>query len=304
MTSGSRRLIDGGQAPARGAPRSGRASPRSARRRSAARAAIVERVEGLARGVPVVPGDPGPRQERLDAAGSPAVAGGPRPLAGRGPGQGIVPPLARDGVGAGEGAAVHDDAAARAGAQDDAEDDARPRPGAVTRLGEREAVRVVREAEGAVEEALEILAERAAVEPDAVGVLDEAGGGRERSRHPDADPRRLAALALEPLDQRGDRGQGRRVAVAGRRDAAAAALAPVPVERDGLDLRAAEVDADAHRGRREAGEPTPWPGPGAARGGSRPARRWPRRRSGPRPASLARSRPGTATYSSSSPRSV
>ena len=76
-----------------------------------------------------------------------------------------------------------------------------PCAGAVARLGQGEAVRVVREAERAVEQALEILAERAAVEPDAVRVLHEAGGGRERPRHPDARParaRRSRARAPRP----------------------------------------------------------------------------------------------------------
>src|SRR5262249_60247489 len=101
-----------------------------------------------------------------------------------------VPPLAGDGVRPGENATLHDDPASRPGAQDDAEDDASARAGAVTRLGEREAVRVVCEAQGTVEQSLEILSERPAVQPDAVGVLDKPRRGRKGTRHPDADPGR------------------------------------------------------------------------------------------------------------------
>src|SRR6185436_21145912 len=113
-------------------------------------------------------------------------------------------------------------------------------------LGQGEAVRVVGEAERSVQQALEVLAEGPAVEPHAVRILHETGGGRERPRHPDAYPRGLPALALEPLDQRGDRGQRRAVAPARRRHAPSPALLAVAVERDGLDLGAAEIDADSH----------------------------------------------------------
>src|SRR5262249_41627414 len=137
------------------------------------------RVERLPGGGEMIPGDPRARQEGLDASGPPAVAGGARPLVAARPGQGGVSPLAGNRVRAGEDATVDGDPPARAGSQDDAEDDTSPRARPVARLGEGEAVRVVREPEGTVQQALEVLAERAAVEPDTVGVLDHPGGGRE-----------------------------------------------------------------------------------------------------------------------------
>src|SRR5262249_40071137 len=119
---------------------------------------------------------PRARQEGLDAAGPPAVAGGPGPLVRPRPGERVVAPLAGDRVRPGEDPAVDDDAAAGPGTQDHAEDDAGSRARAIARLGEGEAVRVVREPQGTMEQALQILAQRAAVQPDAVGVLDHAGG--------------------------------------------------------------------------------------------------------------------------------
>ena len=63
-----------------------------------------------------------------------AIAGRARALVVPRPGQGRVAPFAGDRVGAGQQPAVDHDAAADAGAEDDAEDDPRARGGAVDRL--------------------------------------------------------------------------------------------------------------------------------------------------------------------------
>jgi hypothetical protein len=76
----------------------------------------------------------GAGEEGLDAAVSAAIAGHGGVRARLGPGQRIVPPFAGDAVGAGERQPVHHDAAAHAGAQDDAEDRARPRGRTVDRF--------------------------------------------------------------------------------------------------------------------------------------------------------------------------
>src|SRR6185312_15225705 len=61
-------------------------------------------------------------------------------------GQGIVAPLAGNGVRAGQDAPADADPAADAGAGDDAEDDVAPGSGAVGRFRQREAVGVVGDA--------------------------------------------------------------------------------------------------------------------------------------------------------------
>src|SRR5262249_55877778 len=105
--------------------------------------------------------DRGPARERLEAPPLAAVADG----ATVGP-HGVVPPLAGDPVRAVPRLSAHDEAAAHAGAEDDAEDDPvpifarRPEPC----LREREAVRVVVETEGTPELPFEVLAKRAAVQ--------------------------------------------------------------------------------------------------------------------------------------------
>ena len=70
------------------------------------------------------------------------------------------PPMAFDPL---DEAAVHDDAAADAGAEDHAEDHLRAGAGAVHRLGEREAVGIVGDPHRAVEDAGEVAAQVAAV---------------------------------------------------------------------------------------------------------------------------------------------
>src|SRR5262249_10476282 len=100
-----------------------------------------------------------------------------------------VAPLAGDALRAGPDLAPHRDAAADAGAEDDAEHDALDvrRRGAEARLGEGEAVGVVVEHHAPAEARLEIGAERPAVEADRVRVLDEALAARDPARHADAE---------------------------------------------------------------------------------------------------------------------
>src|SRR3546814_6962841 len=81
--------------------------------------------------------------EGLDAAPLAAVAGRPRQFLRRRPGQGIVAPLAGDGVAADERPAGHHNAAADSGSQDDAEHHGEARGGAVGGFRERKAVGVV-----------------------------------------------------------------------------------------------------------------------------------------------------------------
>ncbi len=188
----------------------------------------------------------GPRQERLDAAAPPAVARRPRPLVVRHRRQRIVSPLARDRVRAGDDAAIQHEAAARAGADDDAEDRVSAGRGAIRRFRQREAVGVVGEPYRPAEQAREILAERLAVQPRRVRVFHEAGCGRDRSRDADANRAALARVLLDVVHEAHDRGQGGVVGVPRRGNAQAHALLAAVPNGDAFDLGAAEVDADSH----------------------------------------------------------
>ena len=103
------------------------------------------------------------------------------------PGQRVVPPLAGDAVAPGDHAAVHHDAGAAAGADDDAEHGARTGPRAVGGLGQSEAVGVVLDADFPAECLCKVAVEGMAVEADRVGVLHEAGGRADDARYADAD---------------------------------------------------------------------------------------------------------------------
>src|SRR6185436_7882477 len=71
----------------------------------------------------VVPRQSRSGEKRLDTAAFSAVAGGPGPLVLPGPGERVMTPFAGDRVRPGQRAAVDDNAAARSGAEDGAEDD-------------------------------------------------------------------------------------------------------------------------------------------------------------------------------------
>src|SRR6185295_9042948 len=96
----------------------------------------------------VIAGESGTGQPRLDAAMLAAEARRARPLVVGGPRQRVVPPLAANRIAAFEHAAIDDDPAADAGAEDDAEYDTGAASRAVGRLRQREAIRIVRECDG------------------------------------------------------------------------------------------------------------------------------------------------------------
>src|SRR3546814_15104724 len=98
---------------------------------------------GIAAGFAIVARQAGAGEKGLDAALLAAVAGRAAQLLRRRPGQGIVAPLAGDGIAADERPAGHHDAAADSGSQDDAEHHGEARGGAVGGFRERKAVGVV-----------------------------------------------------------------------------------------------------------------------------------------------------------------
>ena len=114
-------------------------------------------------------------------------------------------PLTRDCVASNEHLTVHDDAAARARADNHREHHAGAGGRAIGRLGQGQAIRVVREAHRTSEHARKIVGKGTAVHPGGVGVLDEAGGRRDRPRNADADRPAGTRVALDAANERHDR---------------------------------------------------------------------------------------------------
>ena len=159
-----------------------------------------------------------------------------------------MPPLAAHRVDALDELAAHDDAAAHARPDDHAEHDLRAEPRAVHGLRQREAVGVVRDLHGTLEQPLEIDAQVAAVEPGRIAAVHDAGVAVHRARHADADAlRRAFGLRLEFEHQAVDRAQAAVVIVPRGRDARPDALRAVGTERDPLDLRPAEIETHPHQ---------------------------------------------------------
>src|SRR5436190_18060464 len=98
----------------------------------------------------------------LDASAASAVAKLPGTLVIARPRQRVVPPLASDRVAPVEHLSVDDDACARPRAQDHAEHDGIARAGAIDRLGQRKAIRIVAHPDRATEQRFEIDLERPA----------------------------------------------------------------------------------------------------------------------------------------------
>lgn len=187
-----------------------------------------------------------PGQVGLDAAGTAAIAGGQGQVILTGQRQRVVAPFAGDGVGTADQPAAHDEAATDAGADDHGEHHLRARAGAIRGFGHREAVGVVRQAQRPLQQRLQVLLQRLAVEAGGVGVADQAGDRRQRAGRADADAGPEADGALGVLNQAHDRPQRGLVVTLRRRHAASEAFTTVLVERDQLDLGATQVDADAH----------------------------------------------------------
>lgn len=177
----------------------------------------------------------------FDATAPPAITGGAEGV------DGHVAPFAADGLGAGPDVAVDDESAAAPGAHDDAEDHAVAAGGPVEGFGEGEAVGVVFDAEGALDEAFEVVMERVAVEAEGVGVFEEAGVGGEGAGGSDAEGVFGGASFVEDVAvEGGDAFEDGRISLFGQGgDAAADEDVAVGIEDCAFDLGAAEVDADA-----------------------------------------------------------
>ena len=172
-----------------------------------------------------------------------------RNLGGGRPGQGRVPPFARDAVAALHQALVDHHSAAAAGAYDGGEHHPGVRGGAVDRLRERQAVGVVGQPDLPRQRRLQVLPEPAAVQPGGVGVANHPGARGHRPWRADADTIAGSGLGLGLLDEVSD-GAERRVIAAGIGRPDPANEAPARIQRRRLDLGASEINADpVHRRR-------------------------------------------------------
>jgi len=120
---------------------------------------------------------------------------------------------------------------------------------AVDRLGQGKAVGVVGKADRAAERGLDIAAERPAIEPGRIGILDQPGFGDDRPGN--ADPYRGrtgqgrdADLILERGDEAGNPPDGAVVVAGGRGDSPAGMDSAARVDGRRFDLGAAEIDPD------------------------------------------------------------
>ena len=153
-------------------------------------------------------------------------------------------PLAGHAVAALDQPAVDHQTPAAAGAEDDGEDHRAVRARAVHGFGQGHAVGVVGHAHGTLQPPLQIVMQRKAVQPDAVGVAHQARHRRDRAGHADPDAREaLARLRLDRLHERGD-GFEQGVVGAGIGPTDSGDDLAVGSDGRGLDLGAAEVDSE------------------------------------------------------------
>jgi hypothetical protein len=150
-----------------------------------------------------------------------------------------VSPLAGQAVGSGVGVAAEGDAAAAAGTHDHAEDNMEVAGGAVGGLADSEAVGIIGAADRAREGVREVALQRAAVEPERVGILDQACGRDNGARDADADRAGLAGGGFNLGNKPGDGAEGAIVIAARCRDANPREFLALRVERDGFYLGAA-----------------------------------------------------------------
>src|ERR1700712_343244 len=164
-------------------------------------------------------------------------------------------PLASDAVSAAMNLALHDDAAAATGAQDDTEHNAEAGTGAIGRLAQCKAVGIVLDPYFPSERIADVAVEAVAVEGDGVGVLHRAGGWANDARNADSNRHRDAQSGFGFAHEADDCCYS--VLVSARRgDAVPQRFAAIRGEHCDFDFSAAQVDARSisrHRFRRIGG---------------------------------------------------
>ncbi len=116
----------------------------------------------------------------------------------------------------------------------------------VGRLGQRETVGVVAESQWLSDESLQILMQRFAVEPDRVGVLHQAGRRGNGAGDANANRAGLPELTQEGCCQVRNDAKGCIVVAARCRYSAAQTHVSLIIQGEGLNLGAADVEADFH----------------------------------------------------------
>jgi hypothetical protein len=248
MTSGSSRLIT--DASARASRDVWRSSVACAAASPAAAAATRASALIPAGDTRVVARQAGAADQRLDATLLAAVAGRLRVLPRHRPGQRVVAPFAGQAVGPAQHAAVHRDARPGAGADDGGEDHVGARAGAVGRFAQGQAVGVVLDAQVALQQACR---SRCRGWPfrqvELQFFIKPSGVALPGVPMPTVNGPKAPAVGL--LHQAGHGLQDGAVVTLRRGDALAPHLAAVGCQQPGLDLGAAQVDAQRERGRRQ-----------------------------------------------------
>lgn len=206
----------------------------------------VDRAQLLPGTGPVFRGERRAAQIGFYTAGPPAVAGRQRQIVGIRQGQRVVPPLAGNAVAAAHHLPVDDDPAADPGTEDDAEDIVGAGSGPVDRFGKGKAVGVVGQPDFALQNRLQVAAQRLADQAGGIGVLDQAAGLRFGARNADPDAAALPELLFAVFHKAGDRHHGRQVITMRGGDAPPQQRLARVVQRDDLDLASTEIDADPH----------------------------------------------------------
>ena len=182
-------------------------------------------------------------QVSFDAALAAAIALGQRLVCRLRERQRIVSPFAADGIGTGQQPAVHDDATADAGTENNSEYDRRAPPGSIDGFRQGKAIGVVGQSYLAVEQRLQIALQGLTVESPGVGIAQQADS-RKRAGCTDANTCGRLQLTFDRMHQIDHRAQRGAVIVLRRRDAAANQLSSCRIHGKDFDFRAAEIDAD------------------------------------------------------------
>ena len=154
-------------------------------------------------------------------------------------------PLARNGVRPFDQTFAHDDAAARARAQNDGPHGFISRTRAVRRFGQSQTVRVVFHAHGTVQRLRQILVQRMTDQPCRIGVFNQSRRGGNRPGNADADGAFFAQFGFRAVNQFLNAPDDSLVRADGRDTAAQQNLFGILPQRDDFRFCAAQINAES-----------------------------------------------------------